>query len=245
MQSTSKKASPLLIARSIVVRFEPADVTALPKQVARYLGGSQYKMDAQISELITAAIDRGRHLIEPQMVYALHTVSEIIGNDKMNLSHGLSVRVSPGGVDSHAKYLSAAICTLGPDLEKICCQLRGENKLLEAAILDATGVAMIEVLSDKAYKILNELAGKYRLYLGCRFGPGIGDMNLSSQSALFILVKGDKIKVRLNNSMVMIPNKSISFFVEFSSDKNARRNLYKCQTCHRKDCQFKINPATD
>ena len=245
MHSTGKKASPLLTAQSLVARFEPADVTTPPKQVARYLGGRQYKMDAQISDLITAAIDRGRYLIEPQMVYALHAVTEIIGNEKLNLSHRLSLRVSPGEMDPHVKYLSAVICTLGPDLEKRCYQLRGENKLLEGAILDATGVAMLEVLSEKAYKILAELAGKHRLYMGCRFGPGIGDMDLSSQSDLFMLVKGAKIKVRLNNSMVMIPNKSISFFVGFTSDKNARRNLYKCQTCHKKDCQFKVNTVPD
>ncbi len=244
MQPTAKKTSPLPTDRSLVVRFEPAEVTTLPGQVARYLGGSRYKMDAQISDLVTAGIERGLHLIEPQMVYALYAPSEIIGNQNLNLSQGLSPGVPPGQVDPDLKYLAAVICTLGPGLEKRCDRLRGENKLLEGAVLDAAGVAMLEVLSEKAYKILGKLAQKHRLYMGCRFGPGIGDMDLSSQSALFRLVKGAKIKVRLNNSMVMIPNKSISFFVEFTSDKNTRRNLYKCQTCH-KDCQFRINPTPD
>ena len=243
MPSTGKKGRPLLTAQSIVVRFEPAEIKPSASQVARYLGGSRYKMDADISARINVAVDRGLHLIKPQMVYALHAVTETAGNRKLKLAHGLSLHISPEEVDPQVKYISAVICTLGPDLEKNCNQLRGENKLLEAMVLDATGVAMLEMLAEKAYKILSELAGKHRLYMGCRLEPGIGDMDLSIQSALFMLVKGEKIKVHLNNSRVMTPHKSVSFFVGLTRSKNARRHLYKCRTCRKKDCQFRINPG--
>lgn len=225
---------------SIVERFEPEGVTPTPKQVARYIGGSKYKMDGEIKGQTIAAIEQGLHLIEPRMVYAVYPVVEISGRGNLCLENGSSLTVPPGELDPQLSYLVAVICTLGSALEETCRRLSAKRELLEAVILDAMGVAMLEALSDKTYELVGELAGRNKLCTGCRFGPGISGMDISNQIVLFSLVKGAKIGVRLNNKMVMIPNKSVSFFVGLTRDKNARRNIYKCQACPRKDCQFRI-----
>jgi len=225
---------------SMVERFEPEDVTPTPKQVARYIGGSKYKMDGEIRGQTVAAIGQGMHLTAPKMVYAVYPVMGISKSGNLCLGNGSSLTVPPGELDPQVSCLVAVICTLGSALEQMCRRLSVKRELLEAVILDAMGVAVLEALSDKTYELVGELAGRNKLYTGCRFGPGISGMDISNQTVLFSLVKGAKIGVRLNKKMVMIPNKSVSFFVGLTSDKSARRNIYKCQACPRKDCQFRI-----
>jgi len=225
---------------SMVERFEPEDVTPTPKQVARYIGGSKYKMDDMIEGQAIAAIDHGLHLTAPKMVYAVYSVIGISEGGNLCLENGSSLTLPPGELDTQTSYLAAVICTLGSALEKRCRRLSVKRELLESVILDAVGVAMLEALSDKTYELIGELAGRNKLYTGCRIGPGISSMDISNQFVLFSLAKGAKIGVRLNKKMVMIPNKSVSFFVGLTKDKSARRHVYKCQLCPRKDCQFRI-----
>jgi hypothetical protein len=240
MPLPGKKHSLEIRSESMVERFEPDDVTPTPKQVARYIGGSKYKLDGMIKGQTIAAIDHGLHLTAPKMVYAVYPVKGISESGILCLENGSSLTMPPGELVSQTSYLVAVICTLGSALEQMCHRLSVKRELLEAVILDAVGVAMLEALSDKTYDLIGELAGRNKLYTGCRIGPGISGMDISNQFVLFSLAKGAKIGVRLNKKSVMIPNKSVSFFVGLTKDKSARRHVYKCQLCPRIDCQFRI-----
>ena len=199
-------------------------------------------MNIEIKELITEAIDQGKHLIAPRMVYAIHPVISISSDGSLHLRNGLLLSVPHDEIDPHVKQLVAVICTIGSALEKTYRRRNAKDELLQAVILDATGVALLESLSDKAYTVIRELARTNRLFAGCRFGPGIRGMALTSQSILFNLVEGVKIGVHLNQKMVMIPNKSVSFFLGLTSDKKGASDVYKCRSCPKKDCQFRMNP---
>ncbi len=227
-------------SQSIVVHFDPSDITPTPELVARYIGGSKYKMNRQIHDLIATAINQGRNLIEPRMVYTLTPLKEITGGGKTNHKDGIPFPILLDELFAKNEYIVAAICSLNSKLETTCSRYISENKRMEAVALDATGVAMLEVLSNKALEFFEKLAEQKQLFTGCRFCPGNAGRPLEYQSIVFRLAEGAKINVHLGENLVMRPSKSISFFVGFTSYQNGYRAGYKCQSCPQKNCQFRV-----
>ena len=224
-----------------IVRFVPETLSLKPEQVARYAGGSRYKMDSKMHDLALITIDQAAHLIAPAMVYALHPVINLSSSGALLLKSGLSVTLPPPEQDSQTKYLTAVICTIGPALEQTCRQLTKQGDLLHAVFLDAAGVSLIEAVGERAHEFICQQAREKKLFVGCRFAPGYGGTPMTEQSLLFSLVDGTAIGVSLNKSMVMTPNKSLSFFVRLTSEKTPSREIFKCRGCQVKDCKFRIH----
>ena len=227
-------------AQPKIVRFVPETFTLKPEQVARYAGGSRYKMDSKMNDLAMITIDRATDLIAPAMVYALHPVIALSLSGAFLLKNGLSVTLPPHQQDPQTKYLAAVICTIGPALEQTCRELTKQGDLLHAVFLDAAGVSLIEAVGEQAHEIISQHAREKKLFVGCRFAPGYGGTPMTEQSLLFSLVHGTAIGVSLNKSMVMTPNKSISFFVRLTSEDTTSGNIVKCQSCEARDCKFRI-----
>ena len=227
-------------AQPTIVRFVPETLSLKPEQVARYAGGSKYKMDSKMNDLALIMIDRATDLIAPAMVYALHPVIAFSPSGALLLKNGLSVGLPRHQQDPQTKYLGAVICTIGPALEQTCRQLTKQGDLLRAVFLDSAGVSLIEAVGERACEFVSQQAREQGLFSGCRFAPGYGDMAMTGQSVLFSLVDGATIGVSLNKSMVMTPNKSISFFVRLTSEKTPSREIFKCQGCQVKECKFRV-----
>jgi hypothetical protein len=68
-------------------------------------------------------------------------------------------------------------------------------------------------------------------------------MPLDSQSRLFEHLDAKGIGVRLNESGVMLPMKSISFWLRVTRDKKAAEDHgYKCQKCDMENCLYRKAP---
>ena len=241
MSQSDYTPSQQIDARPRIVHFVPETFTLKPEQVARYAGGSKYKMDSKMNDLALIMIDRATRLIAPAMVYAVHPVIALSLSGALVLKKGLSVRLPPHQQDPQTRYLAAVICTIGPALEQTCRQLSKQGDLLHAVFLDGAGVALIEAVGERAHEFVSQQAREKGLFVGCRFAPGYGDMAMTEQFLLFNLVDGASIGVSLNKSMVMTPTKSISFFVRLTSEKTSSRDILKCQGCPAKDCKFRVH----
>ncbi len=227
-------------ACSNIVRFGPEAVTTTPAQVARYAGGVQYRLDPSTAGLAADVIDLAGHLIDSAMIYAVHPVMRHTPEGTLLLQDGLSLGLPAHEADPHTKYLAAAVCTIGAAVETKCRRLKEQGDFLRSLFLDAAGVALLEALGDRSYEVLSAQAQSRGLFTGCRFGPGYGDMPMSTQGLLFELARGEQIGVSLNQHMVMKPGKSLSFFVRFTSDETSARNVYKCQACPVQKCSFRM-----
>lgn len=237
MVSTTEVLRP---ACANIVRFTPETVSTTPAQVARYAGGIHYRLDSSRAGLVASVIDLAGHLIDPAMIYAVHPVMRLTPERDLVLQGDLSLTLPAQELDPHTQYIAAAVSTIGPAVETKCRQLIKQGNFLQSLFLDAAGVALLEALGDQSYEILSARARALGLFTGCRFGPGYGNMPLSTQGLLFNLVNGEKIGVHLNQHMVMKPGKSLSFFVRFTSDETSARNVYKCQACPDKECGFRM-----
>ena len=228
---------------STVVHFAPDEIITTSQQVCRYAGGVGYKMDSDTSNFVSRILQQARQLITPALVYAIHPVSELLADGTLILQNRSSLVLPPHERDDHSRYIAAVVCTLGKALEITCGKLAEQGEFLQSLFLDASGVALIEVLSERAYELISQKAGKENLYVGCRFAPGYAGMPMSSQTLLFNLVDGTAIGVKLNTHLVMKPSKSLSFFIRLTDRKTSLRGIYKCEICPATDCNFRIRPA--
>jgi hypothetical protein len=224
---------------SPLIRFLPGTISAAPEEVVRYLAGSRYKADAKMHDLLPATIEQAIHLTSPVLVYRLNRVTALDTSGRLIMESGLCLEVPQVERNPDTRYLVSCVCTLGAGLENACRRLSHRGELFQAMLLDAAGVSLLDSLANKSHELLSQRARGMQLFAGCPFGPGYQDMPIETQSLLFQMVDAGAIQVTLNESLVMEPMKSLSFFVRLSATDDQRGYTVKCRRCNLKDCQFR------
>ena len=214
-----------------------------PGEIGRYVSGSRYRLDAKMKTLASDMLKKAKTLVAPVFTYAVHAVEFNDLKKGPRLKSGSYVEIPVEEKDPATVSLAAVVCTLGAQLEDETHQLMQNGELLTAMFLDAVGVAQLEMLAQKAREHIKKKAANSGLFTGCPFGPGYNGMPLDSQSKLFEHVDAKGIGVRLNASGVMLPMKSISFWLRVTRDKKAAEDHgYKCQKCDMENCLYRKVP---
>ncbi|MGD8765180.1 MAG: vitamin B12 dependent-methionine synthase activation domain-containing protein [Desulfobacteraceae bacterium] len=221
----------------------PVDADRLrvsPQEVGRYAGGSRYKLDARMKSLATTMLETARVLVKPVYTYVVHSTELINPQKGIRLKTGSYIEIPEEENDPQIVSLAAVVCTLGSALEKETHRLMENGDLLTAMFLDAAGVAKLEMLAHMARIYIKNMAAEVGLFTGCPFGPGYNNMPVDSQSILFDHLDAESIGVRLNESGVMLPMKSISFWLRVTRDEKAAEGYgYKCQKCEMQNCLYR------
>lgn len=119
-----------------------------------------------------------------------------------------------------ADKVAFCICTIGPKLEKEVKDLTNNNDILRAMILDSLGSEAVEEVAIQSDQILAKKARDMNLWASKRYSPGYGRWDLREQRYVFDILPGQDIAVSLNKSCMMIPQKSISFRINFYMEKD-------------------------
>lgn len=218
--------------KRFIIRPKPQDLSITVNLLARYAGGSRYRMDKDMEKKAVLVLEEANNLIDPALVYSVHDISRLDKDFPMEL-------LLPENGEK-AQKLSVCVCTLGPKLETEVVQAMKSGDVLRGMLLDAAGVGMLESLGNLSFSHVHREARKYDLFAGCRFGPGYNRVPMETQVNLFALVDAAAIGVSLTRSLVMIPAKSLSFFVVFYKEPHSKSNTYKCGTCDLKECSYRI-----
>lgn len=211
--------------------------------VARYFGGSGYAVTEKNRPALTAAVETARNLASPKAVFAVYPVDGDAASGEVRLADGVSVTVPCADHAPHIRYLAAAVATLGEGLEDHCRDLSARNRIYDAMLMDAVGTAMLEALDVAVRHRLNERAKALGVFSGKRFSPGLEEYPMDFQPLLLRLSDGTRAGVRLNDAGIMIPVKSVSFFMPFSSVRTESAMAHKCIHCGKGDCQFRTAPS--
>lgn len=178
-------------------------------------------------------VSRARRLVKPRALLASATPS-VKGNgqvelDGVVLSSPLLSR-SLAGIGLAFPY----VLTIGAELENAASSV---GDLLDQYYLEEIGNLALESAMDW---LRNHLGAAFRLDHVAELSPGsLPDWPLSQQAKLFLIFRGREraIGVRLTESSLMIPRKSISGILFPSADR-----FVACQLCHRENCQGRKAP---
>lgn len=126
------------------------------------------------------------------------------------------------------------ILTLGPEVDEL---ITGAEDILEKYLLDEIGNFALK----KSLRLLERhLCGRFALEKASYMGPGsLEDWSLDEQRALFALLDdvGSTLGVRLMESLLMIPRKTLSG-IFFPSEAT----FLSCSLCPRERCDNRMAP---
>ena len=141
-----------------------------------------------------------------------------------------------GKMLADCRQCAVLVCTLGAEFD-LWVRREQMRDMARAAMLDALGSAYIEAACDAAEEAIRaRLPG---LYLTDRFSPGYGDLPLAVQPTLLTLAGGSRIGVTLTDTMLMVPQKSVTAIIGLA-DKPQMARIRGCAYCAlNQSCEYR------
>lgn len=135
--------------------------------------------------------------------------------------------------------IALGLCTIGDKLENKVSQLNQKGELAQAVILDAMGSVATESAVDFLNLKICDWCHKKGWGTSQRFSPGYGNWPLEGQRFIFSLLPAGRIKVKLNQSCMMIPRKSVSFAIKIGEEFRNLKKKRNCGICDMRKCPYR------
>ncbi len=112
-----------------------------------------------------------------------------------------------------------------------------EGDLMKGYVVDVIGSEIVEKAMDKIQDILQDEMKQIGLGITDRYSPGYCDWHVSEQQKLFSLFPQNYCNIRLSETSLMDPIKSVSGIIGIG--KKAEKKGYTCDFCQVKDCIYR------
>ncbi len=188
-----------------VEKIEKITVEFDEKRILKLIGYKKRPTEIKepIKSLITEEKKKLDYLLHPASIYT------IVGYDETNKHL----------IFNDAEKVAICICTIGPELEREVKKLMEKNEMMRALILDALGSEAVEEVTIQSDRMLAEKAREMNLWPSKRFSPGYGKWDIKEQRFIFRMIPAVDIGVRLTESCMMVPRKSVSFRINFYKEQ--------------------------
>ena len=177
--------------------------------------------------LIRQLVDSSLHLIEAKALYKICYIEEKL-EDAVRVNRLLlKSKVLRKNLDQ-VQRIFPYVVTIGPKFEE---EMRNCPDILKKYYLDVIGTAALTAAREH---LENHLRSKHVLGKMAFMSPGsLPDWPIEEQRPLFKLLEDAEgsIGVKLTNSLLMLPTKSVSG-IYFPTEIT----FYSCQLCPRKEC---------
>jgi hypothetical protein len=192
--------------------------------VTKILSGGRKTMglSKKSLDLVEKMVEFARALYHPRVIYEIFNRTEL----------------PPLPYFREADEVAFSVCTIGEQLPSKVVSLFNEGNLVEGTILDAIGSIAADALADKVNEIINDHAFNNSNETTLRYSPGYCSWPLSGQSVIFDVLNVDTINVKLTESYLMLPVKSVSFAVNIGPNVSKSAWENRCRTC-RKVCDYR------
>ena len=210
------------------VILEKFDVAVDPAQVRRFLGSKDAGRPAPTGRYdrnLSEAGETAKRLIAPKGIYAYAAGRELPGSTIL----------------AHLDRMAFCVCTIGPALELEVTRLSSGGEMLKAIVLDAIGSVAAEAVAAYIEARIAAEVAREGLKISCRASPGYGDWDVREQASIFKLLPAERIGVRLSETFMMSPRKSVSFAVHVAAEPDRLRSENSCENCDRKDCRYRLD----
>ena len=126
------------------------------------------------------------------------------------------------------------VSTAGREFEAAVRDLAAKSDIVADFIADSIGSVLAEMAVGRLEKDLGFDSG-----LSLPYSPGYCGWDVREQQKLFSLFPSEPCGIRLSESSLMTPEKSVSGF--FAMGENLKRQPYHCEICQNKKCYKRKN----
>lgn len=219
-----------------------------PGEVLRSLNHG--RVSAQLLEATGQAVERAQALIEPAVVYdwfevrAVHATEVLVARDP-------AAEPARFEVGLHADLLASArrvlisVLSIGPRLDVEVRRLNQAGEHLAAYLLDSVGVVGLSHVGDRVRELAEMAAAARGWGVSASLSPGsLAGWPLSGQRDLCTLLPLEKIAVRLNDSAILVPFKSVSSVIGIGAAYTDRRVGSVCRFCSHAPTCWRYRPTS-
>ena len=136
-----------------------------------------------------------------------------------------------------SEKIALFLCTAGPGIGEWSKKLFSEGETLKGYIIDVVGSEIVETAMDSIQNSLEEEMRNQGLYITNRYSPGYCGWNVSEQQKLFTFFPENFCGIKLSDTSLMYPIKSISGIIGIG--KEVKKNNYPCKLCDDKSCIYR------
>ena len=206
------------------------DLLIAPADIYEQMGYHDTLPDESTRREVDLIINNVRAWVKPEFCY-------FVTRDLPSFEMGRIIERQLRDSEAYALF----ICTAGLAFEQFQQQLKSEDDMVHVFIADALGSVIAEKCADRMEELLQQNVDKLGWHHTNRFSPGYCGWHVSQQQFLFPLFEGNTCGVRLTNSSLMLPIKSVSGIIGLGP--NVRHIDYSCGLCTFTHCyKRKLNP---
>lgn len=136
-----------------------------------------------------------------------------------------------------SEKLAFFACTAGEEVTLRSRQLMKTGYMVEGYIVDSIGSLLVEGAADIVMEKLKNEIDPEGLNITNRYSPGHCDWRLDQQKKLFSLFPEEFCGIRLSESSLMIPLKSLSGVIGIGTEVNL--NGFLCDECDLMNCIYR------
>lgn len=192
-----------------------------------------------IKDDLTSSIEIAKSLAAPRSI-TLNIPVESAFDSSLILSGGVAFTGKRLiGHIKNARGLILFLVTIGPDIEETASRLMKEGDGLSGYLMDRIGSFAVEYLAESLEDRIRREHTAKDLSVSMRCSPGYCDWPIEEQLKLDGLIGYDKIGVRLNESLMMTPKKSISGLIAIGDKGTFDKKTSQCGQCDMKRCDYR------
>lgn len=135
-----------------------------------------------------------------------------------------------------ADKIAVLAVTIGEKLEQAVTEHFSQGNYAYAVLLDAAGTTAVEMAADQLSKTIRQHANKLGYTTEARFSPGYGDWDIIAQPAVLDLAQGQEAGIRVTESCMLVPRKSVTAVIGFIPHRQAVHRQNQCSSCSQQHC---------
>jgi hypothetical protein len=207
------------------------------QEVLRFLGAKNGSAPSRTVNKIKTLIKEIHDDLEPK----------VLVSDKDILACGEGRLVLDPGVELRSKKLCKTfkscdtakvfVATVGDKVEKKIKTAIENNRSDDASIMDAIASVAVEDTIETFHTKMDQNLKSRSQCATLRFSPGYCDWDIKEQKKIFKIVEGDKVGVKISDSSLMSPRKSISGVIGVGACSEITERISNpCLICSNKKC---------
>ena len=203
------------------------------------MGYKEGESDETISELTGKLLKEAESLCNIKAEFRIFPLGSFIDPEKSIVVNGLvfNVKKIVYGQLKKAESIVVFLCTAGPEIGVRSRAAMNDGDLLTGYIYDVIGSEIVEGAADLMQGNLQVALSAENKKITNRYSPGYCGWDVAEQHKLFKLMPDNYCGIKLNDSALMNPEKSVSGFIGIG--EHVRYNPYTCGLCDMKDCIYR------
>ena len=229
------------------VQLQPQLIDAVTEpidegEVLRYLGYPAGRSpNARIQDMLSHWMAEAQQRSAPQAAFVVLPVLEK-GNNCLHVQSAAGEVEFKGAIGqflSVSELLIVFVATAGPNVESLASELMASGEELPAMIVNAVGAERAEAAETAVIQRVHDQVRTIDYAPTLPYSPGYCGMALTEQQKLFRVFDGMTAGVRLTESCLMHPIKSVSGLVGLAPAKVVEADASPCDRCELHSCNMR------